>query len=73
MQLDTWAISWSTNSTGKTTLQIGCQKHDLDLWLKSDPRWVAALDPKATEWWGKYKELVLLAVKTSPATPHSGE
>lgn len=70
---DKWPITWTCDSKGKTTLQIGCQKHDLDLWIKSDPRWIAALDDYATEWWAKYRDVVLALVAASPAVPHVGK
>ena len=68
-QFDTWPLTWTTAPDGKVTLQIGCQKHDLALWEKSDPRWIAAMDSRATEWWAKYLDAVLALVKASPATP----
>jgi len=72
-QFDQWLITWTTAPDGKITLQIGCQRHPLSLWEKSDPRWIEALDPKATEWWAKYREVVLALVKASPATPYGKE
>jgi hypothetical protein len=68
-QFDTWPITWTCAPDGVTTLQIGCQRHPLDLWIKSDPRWIAAMDDSATEWWGKYRDVVLALVQASPATP----
>lgn len=67
---DRWEIAWTTDPTGQVTIQIGCQRHDLTRWEKSDPRWIAALDHDATEWWGKYRDVVLTLVKASPATPY---
>ena len=69
-QFDTWPLTWTTAPDGVVTLQIGCQRHTLDLWEESDPRWIAALDPGATEWWAKYRDIVLALVKASPATPY---
>jgi len=70
LQLDTWSVVWIKDQENKTTLQIGCQCHPLGLWEKSDPRWIATLDPKATDWWGKWKETILKLVEMSPATPY---
>jgi hypothetical protein len=68
-QFDTWAVTWTTAPDGTVTLQIGCQKHPLDLWIKSDPRWIAALGWRATEWWAQYCDPVLALVQASPAKP----
>ena len=67
---DRWPLTWTQSPKGITTLQIGCQKHDLELWRKSDPRWIDSLDDKATEWWSKYRVAVLTMVDASPATPY---
>ena len=72
-QFDEWPITWTCSADGVTTLQIGCQKHPLDLWIKSDPRWIAALDDGATKWWAKYRDVVLALVAASPAVPHGGK
>lgn len=72
-QFDKWPITWTCSADGVTTLQIGCQKHPLDMWIKSDPRWIAALDLNATEWWAKYRDVVLALVAASPAVPHGGK
>ncbi|CAB4124723.1 Pentapeptide repeat [uncultured Caudovirales phage] len=70
LQLDTWSVVWVKDQENKTTLQIGCQRHPLEMWEKSDPRWIATLDPKATEWWGQWKETILGLVEKSPAHPY---
>jgi uncharacterized protein YjbI with pentapeptide repeats len=69
-QFDQWPITWTTSPDGEVTLQIGCQRHPLDLWRKSDPRWIAAMDSRATAWWGKYRDVVLALVDASPAVPY---
>lgn len=69
MQFDKWPVVWTTAPNGVVTLQIGCQRHALDLWEKSDQRWIKAMDPEATEWWAKYRDIVLSLVKSSPAKP----
>jgi len=69
-QFDTWPITWTMSHDGVTMLQIGCQRHSLDLWRKSDQRWIAAMDAKAADWWAKYRDIVLALVDASPATPY---
>jgi hypothetical protein len=49
-------------------MTIGCQSHLIDLWRKSDPRWIAAMDNKATEWWSKFGSIILALIDASPAT-----
>ena len=71
-QFDIWPITWTRGKSGGTTLQIGCQRHDLELWRKSDPRWISAMDSTAAEWWGKYRDIILALVDASPATNHAG-
>ena len=68
-QFDTWPITWTRSPDGVTTLQIGCQRHDLELWRKSDPRWIAAMNEDATGWWAQYRDVVLALVDASPAVP----
>jgi uncharacterized protein YjbI with pentapeptide repeats len=68
-QFDTWAPSWTTAPDGVVTLQIGCQRHPLEMWRRADPRWIAAMDSDATYWWARYGTIVLSLVDASPATP----
>ena len=53
-KFETWSVTIIAG-----TMQIGCQRHSLDLWRKSDPRWIAALDRNATEWWQKWGDVCL--------------
>ena len=53
-QFETWSVTIIAG-----TMQIGCQRHSLDMWRKSDPRWIAALDRNATEWWQKWGDVCL--------------
>ena len=53
-QFETWPVTIIAG-----TMQIGCQRHSLDLWRKSDPRWIATLDRNATEWWQKWGDVCL--------------
>ncbi len=66
-QFDTWPVTWTRARDGVTTLQIGCQRHDLELWRKADPRWIAAMDGNAPAWWEQYGAIVLALVDASPA------
>ena len=72
-QFDQWPLTWTTTPDGEVTLQIGCQRHNLSLWEKSDPRWINAMNPEAAEWWAKYRDIVLALVKASPAIPYGKE
>ena len=63
-QFDKWAVTWTAD-----TLQIGCQRHPIALWKKADPRWIAAMDSTAPDWWAKFGPLVLQMIDLSPATP----
>jgi hypothetical protein len=49
-------------------LAIGCQQHAITKWRNADPRWIAAMDGRATDWWSRYGELVLQLIDASPAT-----
>jgi hypothetical protein len=61
---DKWVVTW----TGEV-IQIGCQRHAITLWEKADPRWIDAMAPDATKWWGKYGAIVMALVEASPAKP----
>jgi uncharacterized protein YjbI with pentapeptide repeats len=62
-QFDRWAVTWSAD-----VLAIGCQQHAIEKWRNADPRWIAAMDSGATDWWSRYGELVLQLIDASPAT-----
>ena len=62
-QFDQWAVTWSAD-----VLAIGCQQHAIEKWLNADPRWIAAMDSGATDWWSRYGALVLQLIDASPAT-----
>jgi uncharacterized protein YjbI with pentapeptide repeats len=62
-QFDRWQIVWSAD-----ILAIGCQQHPIKMWRNADPRWIAAMDDSATDWWSCYAELVLRIIDSSPAT-----
>jgi hypothetical protein len=63
LQFDTWLVTYTND-----VLNIGCQSHSIDLWRKSDPRWIAAMDGNATEWWNKFGKIILALIDASPAT-----
>ena len=69
-QLPRWPVTAATTPDG-VVMQIGCQRHDLDLWIKSDPRWIATLDPEAPEWWAQWRDtcLALAAAAVAPFRP----
>jgi uncharacterized protein YjbI with pentapeptide repeats len=62
-QFDQWAVTWSAD-----VLAIGCQQHAIEKWRNADPRWIAAMDSGATDWWSRYGAVVLQLVDASPAT-----
>jgi len=62
LQFEKWVVTYTHD-----TMTIGCQSHPIDLWRKSDPRWIAAMDEHATEWWGKFGTIILALIDASPA------
>ena len=62
-QFDQWAVTWSAD-----VLAIGCQQHAIEKWRNADPRWIAAMDSGASDWWSRYGALVLQLIDASPAT-----
>jgi uncharacterized protein YjbI with pentapeptide repeats len=62
-QFDQWTVAWSSD-----VLAIGCQQHAIKQWRNADPRWIAAMDSSATDWWSRYGELLLQLIDVSPAT-----
>ena len=62
-QFDQWAVTWSAD-----VLAIGCQQHAIEEWRNANPRWIAAMDSGATNWWSRYGALVLQLIDASPAT-----
>jgi hypothetical protein len=53
---------WSITIT-PTDTSIGCQKHANAKWLEADPRWIAAMDRNATEWWARHGATVQAAIR----------
>jgi uncharacterized protein YjbI with pentapeptide repeats len=68
-QFALWGVTWTTAPDGTVTLQIGCQRHPIDMWRRADPRWIAAMDGRAPGWWSQYGAIVLALVDASPAKP----
>ena len=66
-QFDTWSVTWTRSPEGIDYLQIGCQRHPLETWKRAEPRWIAAMDQAAPEWWEKYGQIVIQLVEASPA------
>ena len=67
LQLDKWDVGYTYD-----TLQIGCQRHAIEKWLKWDTeagrRWINLMDCDALEWADNLLPLVLNFIKVSPAT-----
>jgi hypothetical protein len=62
-QFDRWVVTWSAD-----VIAIGCQQHAIKKWRNADPRWIAAMDIDATDWWSRYGSLVIQLIDVSPAT-----
>jgi uncharacterized protein YjbI with pentapeptide repeats len=62
-QFDQWTVAWSSD-----VLALGYQQHAITKWRNADPRWIAAMDSSATDWWSRYGELILQLIDVSPAT-----
>ena len=62
LQIDTWPVTYTAE-----VMQIGCQRHSIDLWRKSDSRWIAVMDSKAADWWAKFGPTILALIEMSPA------
>ena len=66
MQVDTWAIGYTHD-----TLQIGCQRHEIEKWRRWDTeagrKWISAMDDKALEWADRNLALVLAIIDANPA------
>jgi uncharacterized protein YjbI with pentapeptide repeats len=62
-QFDQWTVAWSSD-----VLAIGCQQHAIEKWRTADPRWIAAMDSQASNWWSRCGALVLQLIDASPAT-----
>ena len=66
-QFDSWPIIWTQSPYGVTTLQIGCQRHDLERWRNADSIFIRKMHRRAMQWWDTYGQLVLALVDASPA------
>ena len=64
-QFDKWVCVWYNDPAQGTILNIGCQSHKLELWVKSNPRWIDTLDREAVEWWAKYRDVLLKLIEIS--------
>ena len=58
-QFETWPVAAARMLDGSVVMQIGCQRHPLEMWEKGDPRWIAAMDDAAPAWWAKWGTLAL--------------
>ena len=53
LQIGTWPVTWTS-----TDLQIGCQRHPIADWWTFDDSAIAAMEPRALEWWRKWKPIL---------------
>ena len=53
LHIDTWPVTWTS-----TDLQIGCQRHSIADWWTFDNSAIAAMEPRALEWWRKWKPIL---------------
>lgn len=67
---DLWPVTWVTDPDKWAIVQIGCERHPLELWEKADPRWLAKMETRAIRWADKYLALVCQLVRASPAVPY---
>ena len=68
MQIERWPVTYTAE-----VLQIGCECLPIEKWRKADPRWIAAMNNDAPDWWAKFGPLVLAMIDASPATPTGHE
>jgi len=70
LQLERWNVGYTHD-----TLQIGCQTHPIDKWMKwnteAGRKWINLMDCDALEWADKFLPIVLDLIKVSPATKKS--
>lgn len=68
MQVGKWPIAYTHD-----TLQIGCQRHDIDKWRKWDTDagrvWITKMDGTAPAWAEKNLPAILTLIDAMPATP----
>ena len=66
LQLEEWQIGYT-----KDTMQIGCQRHEIEKWRKwnteAGRKWISMMDSGALEWADKWLDLVLSIIDKSPA------
>jgi hypothetical protein len=64
IQCETYYIAYTSN-----VLQIGCQKHTVEVWKNFDDEKISAMDNGALEWWNKWKPIIMQIIEISPAKP----
>jgi len=66
MQIDKWAIGYTHD-----TLQIGCQRHEIEKWAKwnteAGRKWIKQMDKDALDWADRNLALVLAMITANPA------
>ena len=66
LQIDRWNVGYTYD-----TLQIGCQRHAIEKWMKWDTvaghKWIARMDDNSLEWANKFLPVILNLITVSPA------
>jgi hypothetical protein len=66
LQVNKWNVGYTYN-----TLQIGCQRHPIEKWMKWDTvaghKWIDRMDDDALEWANKFLPIILNLITVSPA------
>ena len=66
LQIDRWNVGYTYD-----TLQIGCQRHAIEKWMKWDTvaghKWIALMDGNSLEWANKLLPIILKLITVSPA------
>jgi uncharacterized protein YjbI with pentapeptide repeats len=68
LHVEGWPIAYTADR-----LQIGCQNHAIARWRNMPMPLIERMDPKAADWWRKWKPVVLGIIDASPATPTGHE
>tara|TARA_R110002072_G_scaffold100778_9_gene222047 strand:+ start:472 stop:888 length:417 start_codon:yes stop_codon:yes gene_type:complete len=68
IQIEGWPITYTADQ-----IQIGCQRHPIEKWRGFSDRLIEKMDPKALEWWEKWKTNIFQIIEMSPAHPTGKE
>lgn len=65
IQIEDWPISYTSE-----IMQIGCQRHPLDVWCNFSDAEIRAMDGrKALAFWAKWKSWIFQTIEMAPAQP----